>query len=98
MFIRPETPADQDQVAEVVRRAFGREAEATLVAALRREPDYLAELSLVAVWEDGPPPNARAARTSTNNPASTALVVGHILFSPITIGDTPAPRAAGQQG
>ena len=46
--IRPETPADLDAIEEVVRLAFGSDAEPSLVAALRRRPDFVRERSLVA--------------------------------------------------
>jgi putative acetyltransferase len=47
--IRPETAEDYAAIAEVNRLAFGQEDEARLVEALRRSPDFIAELSLVAV-------------------------------------------------
>ena len=49
MIIRPERPTDHDAVHEVVAAAFGRDAEADLVDALRREADDL--ISLVAEEE-----------------------------------------------
>lgn len=61
-------PANQDEykaVAEITRQAFGREHEARMVETLRRSPDFLPELSLVASVDDE--------------------VIGHILFSIITI-------------
>jgi putative acetyltransferase len=50
--IRPETPNDYAQIYEVNRLAFGRENEARLVEALRRRPEFIPALSLVAE-EDG---------------------------------------------
>jgi len=49
--IRKETPADRPAIFEVNLRAFGQPAEAMLVDALRRDGDFIPELSLVAVRE-----------------------------------------------
>lgn len=72
--IRPETMADHAAVHDVNVLAFGREIEARLVEALRQSPDFIPELSLVAV--------------------ESGQVVGHVLFSPMTIEEqgtsTPA--------
>lgn len=73
MLIRPETPADHDAVARVTEAAFGRPAEAQLVARLRREASPV--VSLVA----------------ENN----GTVVGHILFSPVSIAERPGIKAMG---
>lgn len=51
--IRTETPADHPAVYQVNKLAFeGREAEPRLVEAIRRSPEFIPELSLVAVSED----------------------------------------------
>ena len=63
MTIRPETEADIAAIRQVNERAFGRPAEANLVAALRA--GLKAIVSLVA--EDA------------------GRIIGHVLFSPITI-------------
>ncbi len=47
--IRPEQPTDRDAIAEVVRSAFGSEAEARLVDAIRASAEFVPALSLVAV-------------------------------------------------
>ena len=47
--IRPETAEDYAAIREVNVLAFGREIEAKLVEALRESPDFILELSLVAV-------------------------------------------------
>jgi putative acetyltransferase len=47
--IRPETAEDYAAIREVNELAFGREVESRLVEALRRLPDFVPELSLVAV-------------------------------------------------
>jgi putative acetyltransferase len=53
MLIRPETPADIPAIYALNQQAFdGRTAEPDLVDALRREPDFIPPLSLVAE-EDG---------------------------------------------
>jgi putative acetyltransferase len=50
--IRPETAEDYAAIHEVNALAFGREVEARLVEALRRLPDFIPDLSLVAVEAD----------------------------------------------
>jgi putative acetyltransferase len=72
MLIRPETAADRAGIRDVVQQAFERAAEADLVDALRDDPDFLGDLSLVAIDEQ----------------AGHANIVGHLLFSPIVIGAT----------
>jgi putative acetyltransferase len=52
VLIRPERPADHEQVFRVVELAFGQPAEARLVEALRRSPAFIPELSLVAVEDE----------------------------------------------
>lgn len=51
--VRPEQPIDLDQIHDLHREAFHRASEAELVDAIRSGPDFLPELSLVAVTEDG---------------------------------------------
>lgn len=51
--IRPEQPLDLDQIHDLHREAFRRPAEAELVDAIRSGADFVPELSLVAVSEDG---------------------------------------------
>jgi putative acetyltransferase len=46
--IRAERPQDRQAIGEVVAAAFGSPAEARLVDAIRRSPNFLPELSLVA--------------------------------------------------
>ena len=69
-MIRPELPTDAAQVAAVHTAAFGRPAEAELVARLRAAPGFDPRLSLVSVADN--------------------KIVGHILFSPIRVGDGTA--------
>jgi len=71
--IRPETPDDHMQVHELNRLAFGDEEEARLVEAVRRTPEHVPELSLVA--------------------ESDGRIIGHVLFSPITIETADRPVA-----
>ena len=49
LTIRPEQPADREQVFQVNQQAFGQAGEARLVEALHRSPLFIPELSLVAV-------------------------------------------------
>ncbi len=51
MILRPEDDSDAGAISEVVRQAFGRAQEALLVEALRRDPAFIPELSLVAQAE-----------------------------------------------
>ncbi len=50
--IRPELPIDLDQIHELHRAAFSGSVEAELVDAIRSGPDFLPDLSLVAVTAD----------------------------------------------
>ncbi len=47
--IRPEAPEDEPAIRQVVAAAFGSDVEADLVDRIRSSPEYIAELSLVAV-------------------------------------------------
>jgi putative acetyltransferase len=47
--IRPERPNDFDAIRTVVRGAFGRDSETTVIDGLRASNDYLPDLSLVAL-------------------------------------------------
>jgi putative acetyltransferase len=49
--IRPEGPEDYAAIYELNRAAFGQEAESILVEKIRRSPDFIPELSLVAVHD-----------------------------------------------
>jgi len=49
VIIRPETPGDIPAIFELNLRAFGQPAEAQMVDKLRRDGDFIPELSLVAV-------------------------------------------------
>jgi putative acetyltransferase len=53
MIIRSEKPQDHEAIHRVNRLAFGREEEASLVAALRRSDAYIPGLSLVAEENGG---------------------------------------------
>jgi putative acetyltransferase len=52
VMIRPEAPGDHDAIASVVQAAFGSEAEARLVDAIRGSDEFAPGLSLVAVAGD----------------------------------------------
>jgi putative acetyltransferase len=51
-IVRPELPIDLDQIHELHRAAFAGSAEAELVDAIRSGPDFLPDVSLVAVTAD----------------------------------------------
>src|SRR3990170_5608189 len=51
--IRPEQPIDLDLIHDLHREAFRRPNEAELVDAVRSGADFVPELSLVAVTDDG---------------------------------------------
>jgi putative acetyltransferase len=48
LIVRPEGDCDDDAIARVVAAAFGSQAEADLVEAIRSSPEYIPELALVA--------------------------------------------------
>jgi len=52
MILRGERPADFDAINEINIRAFGTDAEAKLIAELRKCKNYVKGLSIVAVEED----------------------------------------------
>lgn len=52
-YIRAEQPVDLDQIHDLHREAFRGPAEAELVDAIRSGADFIPELSLVAVTDDG---------------------------------------------
>ena len=80
--VREERPGDAQAIRRVVECAFGRPGEADLVERLRLAG--VASISLVAV-EDGDEVNTESDG-----------VVGHILFSPVTIeGETSSVPALG---
>ena len=82
MTVREERPGDAPAIRRVVERAFGQAEEADLVECLRRAGAV--SISLVAV-EDGDGAGAEPDG-----------VVGHILFSAVTIeGRTPPVPALG---
>lgn len=77
--VREERPDDVGAIRDVNKRAFGQDHESNIVDALRSNGAAL--LSLVATLND---PVA-----TQNNRAATLhdRVVGHIMYSPATIGD-----------
>ena len=48
IIVRPETASEQDAVADLLRRSYGREGEVERLNTLRASTDFLAPLSLVA--------------------------------------------------
>lgn len=86
MLIREEQPADREQVRKMNEAAFGRPDEADLIDRLRAANDIL--LSLVAESDNA----------ESDNAETDSVVVGHILFSRMTVetaqGSVPAVALA----
>jgi putative acetyltransferase len=105
MVIRPETSSDQPAIFDVIARAFGREAEARLVDALRTSTAFIPELSLVACLAEA---RGRGGRAEAGPGASEKMladgpsaredmladVVGHILFTRMAIKGSDASHDA----
>lgn len=81
--IDTEQPADTIEVAKVNEQAFGRPDEGALVDAVRRAG--AATLSLVA----------RVASPASSGAPAPHTIVGHILFSPVSIDGQTEPRGLG---
>lgn len=81
-IIRPESPTDVTQVRSVVTDAFPTPDEADLVDALREDPAWIPDFSLVAVAEPESPGG------SDGHPSETVL--GHVLLTRCHIGEVPA--------
>ena len=82
IIIRDEQPDDVDSVQQLLVHAFGRKNESHLVARMRRLK--IAPISLVAV------------DCSAKNPVKSDRIVGHIMFSPVTVNNgAPPVRALG---
>ncbi len=82
IITRDEQPDDTDSVQQVLKHAFGRENESHLVARMRRLK--IAPISLVAV------------DCSAKRPVKSDRIVGHIMFSPVTINNVaPSVPALG---
>lgn len=77
MIVREERPEDAPGVRRVLERAFGQADEADLVDRIRQAG--AATVSLVAL--SGP----------ADGGAGPDDIIGHILFSPVTIGDRIPP-------
>lgn len=52
LIVRQEQEGDYDAVFDLITRAFGQNNEANLVALLRNDPEFVLQLSLVAVWKE----------------------------------------------
>ncbi len=77
IIIRDERPSDADSVRQVLEHAFGQKDESHLVTRMRRV--NIAPISLVAV------------DCSIENPDAPKRIVGHIMFSPVTVNNV-APQ------
>ena len=82
--IRAEQPADEAAIHEVNALAFGREAEARLVAALRGGDAFVPELSLVAVDDGQVVGHVLLSRVGIEGQAGdgSALALGPIAVRP----------------
>ena len=50
-IVRGEKPEERGAVEDLLRRAYGREDEARLLASLRSSPDFVPQMSVVADME-----------------------------------------------
>ena len=80
IIIRDEQPDDVDSVQQLLVHAFGRKDESHLVARMRRLK--IAPISLVAV------------DCSAKSPVKSDRIVGHIMFSPVTVNNVAPPVPA----
>ncbi len=63
VLVRPERAADLEAIRAVVAAAFGRQDEARLVELIRRSPDYIPDLALVAEDRGAIPGHVMFSRT-----------------------------------
>ncbi len=102
--IRAEQPADRSAVFRVNVEAFGGEAEARLVDALRGSSAFLPELSLVAVRDDEVVGHILFSRISIRSPAARtrALALAPMAVRPscqrLGIGSALARRGLAEAG
>lgn len=83
-LIRPETPADNLAVGEVLVRAFNRFNEYNLVTALRKTQNYLPQLGLVAEAK-----GIKGAAEFQGAGQAEGKVVGYALCTIVHINNTP---------
>jgi len=82
--IRPEEPPDSPTITEVHRSAFGGDIEMTIVGAVRASPEFIRDLSLVAV-KDGRVVGHilfSPVRIETGSSSSPALALAPIAVLP----------------
>ncbi len=84
--VRDERPEDIQAIRGVAHRAFGRAEEADLVELIRDAQAATVSLVAVRLNDDG-----------NSADAADAAVIGHILFSPVTINSGPAAAAVRQR-
>jgi putative acetyltransferase len=82
--VRPETPEDYDAVRSVNLAAFDTATEADLVDAMREEPEYVPELSLVAEFDGQIVGHALFSEVTVEQESGevTALSLGPIAVLP----------------
>ncbi len=90
LTIRPEQPADQQQVLRVNEIAFGQPHEARLVEALRRAPAFIPDLSLVAVEADDVVGHALFTRIAVRSQSTSCVA---LALAPLAV--LPGRQRAG---
>lgn len=80
VVIRPETAGDAPAIYDLVAAAFGSEAEAQLVEAIRASPEYHAGMALVAVVRGGSGADRRGGGAGSRHQTRDE-VVGHVMIS-----------------
>lgn len=83
-LIRPETPADNLAVGEVLTRAFNRFNEYNFVTALRKTQNYLPQLALAAEAK-----GVKGAAEFQGAGQARGKVVGYALCTIVHINDNP---------
>lgn len=84
--IRPELPIDLDQIHDLHRAAFASPAEAELVDAVRSGPDFVPDLSLVAVTaDDSVLGHVLVSRIALQPDDETAARVDVLVLAPIAV-------------
>jgi putative acetyltransferase len=90
--LRAERAGEEQQIADVVERAFGERVVADLVAALRRSPDWVDGLSFVAVVDGGVVGHILFSRSLLDAPRR---LVDVLVLSPLSVAPEFQRRGIG---